>query len=112
MVALRAIIRKAVPNAVEEVKWRKPSNPEGVPVWSQSGILCIGNTLKASVRLTFPKGARIADPRKLFNSRLDSPTVRALDVHENEPIDRAALAAILVAAARLNEPVGDARRRA
>ncbi len=99
---LRGLIKKADPEAVEEVKWRKPSNPGGVPVWSHDGIICIGNTLKNAVRLTVPKGAQIKDPKKLFNTRLDSKTVRAIDVHEGEALDEAALKAILLEAVRLN----------
>ena len=99
---LRAIILTADPDVLEEVKWRRPSNPDGVPVWSHDGILCLGNTLKAAVRLTFPQGARLADPRGLFNTRLDSKTVRAIDFVEGAPIDEAALREILRAAARLN----------
>ena len=99
---LRAIILTADPDVLEEVKWRRPSNPDGVPVWSHDGILCLGNTLKAAVRLTFPQGARLADPRGLFNTRLDSKTVRAIDFGEGAPIDEAALREILRAAARLN----------
>jgi hypothetical protein len=87
---------------VEEVKWKKPSNPAGVPVWSHDGIVCIGDALKNSVRLTFPKGALITDPKKLFNSRLDSKTNRAIDVSEGEPVDDAALAALIRDAVRLN----------
>jgi len=68
---LRAIINKADPDVVEEVKWKKPSRPEGVPVWSHDGILCFCDTLKNAVRLTFPKGAQMKDPQKLFNTRKD-----------------------------------------
>src|SRR5664279_1962158 len=75
---LRALIRNADPAGVEEVKWKKPSNPMGVPVWSHDGILCVADTLKKAVRLTFPKGAHMKDPKKLFNTRLDSKTVRAI----------------------------------
>src|SRR5512135_2178674 len=75
---LRAIIKQADPGVVEEVKWKKPSRPEGVPVWSHDGILCVADTLKNAVRLTFPKGAAMKDPKKLFNTRLDSKTVRAI----------------------------------
>ena len=99
---LRELIKSADPAAVEEVKWRKPSNPGGVPVWSHDGILCIGDTLKNAVRLTFPQGARIKDPKKLFNTRLDSKTVRAIDVREGDPVDEAALKAIIHDAVRLN----------
>lgn len=87
---------------VEEVKWKKPSNPAGVPVWSHQGIVCIGEALKNVVRLTFPKGALIADPKKLFNARLDSKTIRAIDVREGETLDDAALAALIRHAVRLN----------
>ena len=99
---LRTLIKKADPAVVEEVKWKKPSNPMGVPVWSHSGILCIGETLKNAVRLTFPKGARIKDPKKLFNTRLDSNTVRAIDFHEGDLVDETALQALILEAARLN----------
>ena len=88
---LRALVREADPVAIEEVKWKKPSNPMGVPVWSHGGIVCFGNILKNAVRLTFPKGARLKDRRKVFNTRLDSNTVRAVDVHEGERIDEVAL---------------------
>src|SRR5712691_94812 len=67
---LRALIKQADPALVEEVKWKKPSRPEGVPVWSHDGILCFCDTLKNAVRLTFPKGAQMKDPQKLFNTRL------------------------------------------
>ena len=76
---LRAVIKKADPSVIEEVKWKKPSQPAGVPVWSHNGNLCMANLLKNSVRLTFPKGAQMEDPKGLFNSRLDSKTVRAID---------------------------------
>ena len=99
---LRASIRRASPSVVEEVKWKKPSNPAGVPVWSSDGIVCIGEALKNAVRLTFPKGALIADPKKLFNARLDSNATRAIDVREGESVDDAALAALIRGAVRLN----------
>ena len=79
MSSLREIIKQSNPEIVEEVKWKKPSNPLGVPVWSLEGIICIGNILKKAVRLTFSKGSQISDPSKLFNTRLDSKTVRAVD---------------------------------
>ena len=99
---LRALIKKADPVVVEEVKWKKPSNPMGVPVWSHDGIICIGNTLKNAVRLTFPKGAQMKDPRKLFNTRLDSNTVRAIDFHEGDTVNEPALKALILDAVRLN----------
>jgi len=99
---LRALVTRADPGIVEEVKWKKPSNPMGVPVWSYDGIVRIGEALKNAVRLTFPKGASVRDSRKLFNARMDSNTVRAIDIHEHEAIDEAALEAIVLEAVRLN----------
>ena len=100
---LRALIKQADPALVEEVKWKKPSRPEGVPVWSHDGILCFCDTLKNAVRLTFPKGAQMKDPQKLFNTRLDSKTVRAIDFHEGDPINEAALQALILEAVGLNK---------
>jgi hypothetical protein len=100
---LRALIQKADPAMVEEVKWKKPSNPRGVPVWSHAGIICLGDTLKRAVRLTFPKGAQMKDPQKLFNTRLDSKTVRAIDFLEGDNVDEAALMALIREAVRLNK---------
>jgi hypothetical protein len=99
---LRALIKKADPAVVEEVKWKKPSRPEGVPVWSHDGIICVADTLKNAVRLTFPKGAQVKDPKKLFNTRLDSKTVRAIDFHEGDTVNQAALKALILDAVRLN----------
>jgi hypothetical protein len=99
---LRALIKKADPAVVEEVKWKKPSRPMGVPVWSHAGIICIADTLKNAVRLTFPKGAQMKDPKKLFNTRLDSNTVRAIDFSEGDTVDAAALKALIRDAVRLN----------
>ncbi len=99
---LRALIKKADPAVIEEVKWKKPSNPMGVPVWSLDGIICVADTLKNAVRLTFPKGAQMKDPKKLFNTRLDSKTVRAIDFHEDDTIDEAALKALILHAVVLN----------
>ena len=101
---LRALIKKADPAVVEEVKWKKPSKPTGVPVWSHGGIICIADTLKNTVRLTFPKGAQIKDPEKLFNARLESKTVRAVDFHEGDIIDEVALRALILDAIGLNTP--------
>jgi hypothetical protein len=100
---LRAFIKQADPDAVEEVKWKKPSRPEGVPVWSHDGMLCIADTLKRAVRLTFPKGAQMEDPNQLFNTRLDSKTVRAIDFHDGDAIDEAALKALILEAVGLNK---------
>lgn len=100
---LRALIKQADASVVEEVKWRKPTRPMGVPVWSHDGIICIGDTLKSAVRLTFPKGALMKDPHQLFNTRLDSKTVRAIDVHEGDTVDEAALSALIREAVDLNK---------
>ena len=96
------MIKKADPAVVEEVKWKKPSKPTGVPVWSHDGILCVADTLKSAVRLTFPKGAQIKDPKKLFNTRLTSNTVRAIDFFEGDTVDEAALKALILESVRLN----------
>ena len=93
---VRALIRQADPEVVEEWKWR------GVPVWSHAGILCTGETYKAVVKLTFAKGAALADPSGLFNSSLDGNTRRAIDIREGEAIDEPALQALIRAAAALN----------
>jgi hypothetical protein len=100
---LRALIKKADSALVEEVKWKKPSNPKGVLVWSHDGIVCIGEALKNAVRLTFPKGAQMKDPKLLFNTRLESDTVRAVDIHENGNINEAALKNLTRAAVSLNQ---------
>jgi len=100
---LRALITEADPDVVEEVKWKKPSRPEGVPVWSHDGIICTGEMLKNAVRLTFPKGAEMKDPRKMFNARLDSNAVRAIDIDKHEPVNEAALQALVLEAVRLNK---------
>jgi hypothetical protein len=101
---LRALIKKADPAVVEEVKWKKPSKPMGVPVWSHDGIICVADTLKNAVRLTFPKGAQIEDPKKLFNTRLESKTVRSIDFYEVDTVDKAALKALILDAVGLNKP--------
>jgi hypothetical protein len=92
---LRALIREADPEVVETVKWRKPSNPAGVPVWEHAGIICTGETYKDKVKLTFARGASLEDPAKLFNSSLDGGTRRAIDVREGDEIDAAAFRALI-----------------
>ena len=99
---LRILINEADSDMVEEVKWKKPSKPEGVPVWSHDGIICIGESLKNAVRLTFPKGAQLKDSAKLFNTRLEGNTVRAIDFHESDSIDEASLKALILEALKLN----------
>lgn len=99
---LRRIIRSVDPAIVEEIKWRKPSRPEGVATWTSDGNVCVADLLKNAVRLTFPKGAKIDDPSKVFNTRLDSNTVRAIDVFEDAHIDEDALRRIVREAIAVN----------
>ena len=99
---LRALIKQADPEVVEEWKWKKASNP-GVPVWSHQGIICTGETYKSVVKLTFFKGASLEDPSGLFNSSLEGNTRRAIDVHEDDEIDEKAFVALIQAAVSLNE---------
>ena len=99
---LRGIVLAADPAIDEAVKWKKPSRPEGVPVWSFDGIVCIGEMLKNSVRLTFPKGAQLKDPKRLFNARLDSKSVRAIDFREGGKLPEADLKALVLEAVGLN----------
>lgn len=97
---LRRVILDAAPGIGEDVKWKKPSRPEGVAVWTHGGNLCIGEFLKRAVRLTFPDGASLDDPAGLFNTRLDSKSVRAIDFAEGDVVDEAALQALIVEAIR------------
>jgi len=99
---LRAVIKKADPAVVEEVKWKMPSKPMGVPVWSHDGIICNADFLKNAVRLTFHKGILMKDPKKLFNTRLDSKKVRAIDFYEEEEINEPALKDLILKATALN----------
>jgi hypothetical protein len=108
---VRAIIREADPDVVEEVKWRKPSNPFGVPVWEHDGIICTGETYKEVVKLTFANGAALADPSRLFNSSLEGNVRRAIDIRAGETIDEKALKALVRAAVALNTEKRDARSR-
>jgi hypothetical protein len=89
---LREAIVGTDPSIVEEVKWKKPSKPEGIPVWTYDGKnICMADTLKNAVRITFPKGAHLKDHQNLFNTRLDSKTVRAIDFYEDTPVNADAL---------------------
>ena len=99
---IRILIKQADPDVIEEVKWRKPSNPAGVPVWSHDGIICTGETYKNVVKMTFAKGASLPDPAGLFNSSLEGNTRRAIDFHEGDKIDEKALQALIRAAVALN----------
>ena len=99
---LRALIREADPAIEETVKWRKPTNPAGVPTWEREGVLCTGETYKDKVKLTFAKGAAIDDPAALFNSSLDGNTRRAIDLFEGDGVDEAAFKALVRAAVEAN----------
>ncbi|MGV1986928.1 DUF1801 domain-containing protein [Agrobacterium sp. 22-221-1] len=103
---IRAVIRKADPEVVEEVKWR------GVPVWSHAGILCTGETYKSAVKMTFAKGASLEDPAGLFNSSLEGNMRRAIDFHEGDVVDEEALAALIRAAVALNVTGKSGKKRA
>lgn len=99
---MRALIKEADPGVVEEVKWRKPSNPMGVPVWCHDGIVCTGGVLKNSVRLTFLKGAQLKDPKKLFNANLKGNAMRAIDFHEGDSVDETPPKQLILEMVRLN----------
>jgi hypothetical protein len=100
---VRALIKKACPDVVEDVKWRKPSNAMlGVPVWEHDGIICTGETYKAVVKLTFANGASLQDPSGLFNTSLEGNVRRAIDIREGDKIDEKALKALIRAAVALN----------
>ncbi|CAN7481645.1 DUF1801 domain-containing protein [Pararhizobium sp. LjRoot235] len=101
---VRSLIKQADPEVIEEWKWR------GVPVWSHAGIICTGETYKTAVKLTFAKGASLADPSGLFNSSLEGNTRRAIDFHEGDKIDEEALKALIRAAVALNTSVRSAAR--
>ncbi len=99
---VRKLIHEADAHVVEAVKWRKPSNPMGVPVWEHDGILCTGETYKTYVKLTFAKGAAFEDPAGLFNASLDGNVRRAIDIHEGDKIDEKAFKALIRAGVALN----------
>ena len=99
---LRRLIREADPEVVETAKWRKPSNPNGVPVWEHDGIVCTGETYKDKVKLTFARGAAVADPSGLFNASLDGGTRRAIDFREGGSVDEQAFKALIREAVALN----------
>ena len=98
---VRTLIKEADPEIVEEWKWVKPTKP-GTPVWSHHGIICTGESYKSAVKLTFAKGASLKDPARLFNSSLDGNVRRAIDIHEGDTINEAALKDLVRAAAALN----------
>lgn len=100
---LRAAVLKASPNLVEEVKWKMPSKPLGVPVWSHEGMLGHIDILKNAVRLNFTNGAKVKDPKKFFNARLDSGTMRAIDFGEDDNVDPTYIKSLVLDAMRVNE---------
>jgi hypothetical protein len=102
---MRQLIKEADPDVVEEVKWVKATNP-GVPTWSHDGIICTGESYKTAVKLTFAKGASLADPKKLFNASLEGNTRRAIDFREGDTIDEEAFKALVRAAVALNASRG------
>ncbi len=99
----RELIQRADPDVLESVKWRKPSNPLGVPVWEHDGIICTGETYKDKVKLTFMKGASLDDPSGIFNASLDAGTRRAVDLFEGDDLDDEAFIALIREAVALND---------
>ncbi|MGV0849740.1 DUF1801 domain-containing protein [Mycolicibacterium phlei] len=99
---IRSLIKEAEPEVVEEIKWRKPSNPDGVPTFSLNGVICTLETYKDKVKLTFAKGASIPDPDKLFNASLTAGVRRAIDLHENDKLDPEAFKDLIRRAADAN----------
>ncbi len=106
LVRLRGLIKDAVPDVVEEIKWRKPSSPLGVPTWSSDGIICTGESYRAKVKLTFAQGASVSDPAGLFNSSLDGNKRRAIDIVQGETVDPDAFVSLVRAAAERNASPG------
>ena len=99
---LRQIISKADPSVAEEVKWKMPTRPEGLPVWSSNGIVCFAEIWKNDIKLIFPKGASLKDPKRLFNARLKSNTARSIEIHQNDVIDEPNLQELVREGSRLN----------
>lgn len=106
---VRALIKQADPEVVEDVKWRKPTNPMGVPVWSHDGIICTGETYKDKVKFTFAKGASLEDPAGLFNAGLGGNARRAIDLREGEELDSGAFKSLIRSAVVLNTAGGKAK---
>ena len=102
LASVRALIHDAEPDVVETVKWRKPSNPGGVPVWELDGIICTGEIYKDKVKLTFAQGAALDDPAGVFNASLTAGTRRAIDLHEGDELDEGAFKELVTAAAAHN----------
>ncbi|HET8883729.1 MAG TPA: DUF1801 domain-containing protein [Solimonas sp.] len=108
---VRRLIHEADPQIAEDCKWLKPSNPGGVPVWSHAGIVCTGEAYKQTVKLTFARGAALADPQRLFNASLEGNVRRAIDIREGEPIDAEAFKALIRAAVAENLRSGAAKTK-
>ena len=108
---LRKLIKEVDGGIVEEVKWVKPMNPNGVPTWSLDGIICTGESYKSAVKLTFAQGAQLDDPAKLFNSSLGGNTRRAIDFHEGDTVDARAFKALVRAAVAFNTAKAGAKRK-
>ena len=100
---IRRLIEQADPEAVEETKWRKPTNPDGVPTWSHDGLICTGETYKDKVKLTFAKGASLEDPTGLFNAGFNGNTRRAIDLYEGDELDESAFQDLIRAAVAAND---------
>jgi len=98
----RKVICDTVPDVIEQIKWHKPSNPDGVPVWSLKGIICTGEGFKGKIKLTFAKGAKLDDPRKLFNGSLGGNTMRVIDLFEGDSLDESGFEDLLKKAVELN----------
>jgi hypothetical protein len=99
---LRAEIKQADADVVEEIKWKMATRPEGLPVWTHGGIVCFAETWKDNVKLIFPKGSQMTDPKKLFNARLKSATVRAIEFREGDSLNQAALRELVIEAVAIN----------
>ncbi|PQM28683.1 hypothetical protein CVO77_09625 [Sphingopyxis lindanitolerans] len=102
LATLRALIREADPTIEEAVKWRKPTNPAGVPTWERAGVICTGETYRDKVKLTFARGAAVDDPTRLFNASLDGHVRRAIDLFEGDAVDAAAFKALVRGAVAAN----------
>ena len=102
LLQLRTVITQTDASIIEEIKWKMKNRPEGLPVWSHNGILCFAETWKDNIKLLFPKGAKLNDPNNLFNARLQSKDIRAIEFKEGDTVDSAKLASLVLAAVQLN----------
>lgn len=109
---VRALIKEADPGVVEDVKWRKPTNPAGVPVWEHDGLICTGETYKDKVKLTFANGAALKDPARVFNASLDGAVRRAIDLHEGDALNEKAFKALIRDAVAFNKAKVTKKKRA